>query len=336
MADSELKDIMAQSRDALAGKDTNFKTTTGEKILSAAFNVAAGAGAAWAAKAVAASVFATCLPAVGTIALTSVAVGAAVATATWLSKKHQAKKRGLDAPKFWTKETGKTFLISSAFAGVGGALFAYFTGGFDSCLTTAANDAAVNAAPAPVETAVIPQTTGSETLVAPIDTSAVTSAAEIVPAIVPEVVPEVVTETVNTAATETVVQTAAAAPAFSCGDVTQSFNSWTAGGETSSRVAESLSRAGNGSAQGVKDLGYFLFNGFDGVAENKELAVEFFKCAAEQGNVQAQVDLAYAQYHGLGTAAQPEQALNAMKEIGSKKAEWFVQQWGGKAAAAKL
>lgn len=328
MADSELKDLMAKSRDALAEQNTNFKTTTGEKILSAAFNMAAGAGAAWAAKAVAASVFATCLPAVGTIALTSVAVGAAVATATWLRKKHLAKKRGLDAPKFWTKDTGKTFLISSAFAGVGGALFAYFTGGFDSCLSTAANDAAVNAAPAPVETAVIPQTTGSETLIAPVDTSSVTAAAEIVP--------EVVDETVSTAATETVAQTVTAAPAFSCGDATQSFSNWTAGSETSARVAESFARAGNGSAQGLKDLGYFLFNGFDGVEQNRELAVEFFKCAAEQGNVQAQVDLAYAQYHGLGTAAQPEQALNAMKEIGSKKAEWFVQQWGGKAAAAKI
>ncbi|TNE29311.1 MAG: sel1 repeat family protein [Alphaproteobacteria bacterium] len=332
MADSELKDLMAQSREALAEENTNFKTTTGEKILSAAFNVAAGAGAAWAAKAVAASVFATCLPAVGTIALTSVAVGAAVATATWLRKKHLAKKRGLDAPKFWTKDTGKTFLISSAFAGVGGALFAYFTGGFDSCLSTGANDVAVNAAPTPVETAVIAPTAGSDTFVAPIDTSSITAAAEIVP----EIVPEVVDETVNTVATETIEQTVVAAPAFSCGDATQSFSNWTAGSETSARVAESFARAGNGSAQGLKDLGYFLFNGFDGVEQNRELAVEFFKCAAEQGNVQAQVDLAYAQYHGLGTAAQPEQALNTMKEIGSKKAEWFVQQWGSKAAAAKL
>jgi len=331
MADSELKDVMAQSRDALAGKDANAKTTTGEKVLSAAFNMAAGAGAAWGAKALAATVFASCLPAVGTIVLTSVAVGAAVATATWFSKKHQAKKRGLDAPKFWTKDTGKTFLLSSVFAGVGGALFTYFTGGFDSCLGNAANDAAINTAPAPVETAVIPAT-GGETLVAPIDTSTVTAATEIVP----QAVPDVVNEAANQVTSEAVTQTATAAPAFACGDVTQSFNNWTAGSETSARVAESLSRAGNGSAQGMKDLGYFLFNGFDGVEQNRELAVEFFKCAAEQGNVQAQVDLAYAQFHGLGTAAQPAQALEAMKEVGSRKAEWFVQQWSGKVAAATL
>lgn len=317
MAESELKDVMAQSRAALSGEGANYKSTTGEKILSAAFNMAAGAGAAWAAKAVAATVFTTCLPAVGTIALTSVAVGAAVATASWLRKKHLAKKRGLDAPAFWSKDTGKNFLLSTVFAGIGGALFSYFTGGFDSCLNTAANDAATGANPAPVDTAVLPSAP-VDTVVTPVDT--VTAAAETVTETVAETVPETVAP-------------AAAAPAFSCGDVTQSFNSWTAGGETSARVADSLARAGNGSAQGVKDLGYFLFNGFDGVEQNRELAVKFFECAAQQGNVQAQVDLAYAQYHGLGTEAKPAEALAAMKEIGSRKAEWFVQQWTGSKAA---
>src|SRR5690606_36988536 len=290
MAESELKDVMAQSRAALAGEGANFKTTTGEKVLSAAFNMAAGAGAAWAAKAVAASLFATCLPAVGTIALTSVAVGAAVATATWLRKKHLAKKRGADAPAFWTKDTGKTFLISSAFAGIGGALFAYFTGGFDSCLNTAANDVTAGTTPAPVDTAALPANPAEPV----ITTDTVTAPAE-------TVIPETVTEAVPETVPETVTQAVAAAPAFSCGDVTQSFNNWAASGDVSSRVAESLARAENGSAQGVKDLGYFLFNGFDGVEQNRELAVKFFECAAQQGNVQAQVDLAYAQYHGLGT-----------------------------------
>ncbi|TVQ82282.1 MAG: hypothetical protein EA357_10005 [Micavibrio sp.] len=327
---------MAETADKMPENGTNDTngTTVKSKILSAAFNIAAGAAAAFTAKTVAAAVFATCLPAVGTIAVTSVAVGAAVATTSWYLKKRKAEKQGFAAPDFWSKDTGKTFLLSTALAGVGGALFAYFSGAFDSCVT---------ATPEPSS---IPDTSPdnssvsdpADSLVPPVepqipetaDVPEPASEPEIEPA--PEAVPDPDTDAAEAAAIEP--EAGAAAP-FACGDVTAAFNAWAAaGGEVSARVAESLARAEAGSAQGVKDLGFFLFNGFDGVEQNRELAVKFFECAAQQGNVQAQVDLAYAQYHGLGTEAQPEAALSAMQDIGSRKAEWFVQQWtGGKAAS---
>lgn len=307
------------------------------KFLSAAFNIAAGVGAAYVAKTVAVAAFASCLPAVGMIAVSSAAVGAAVATTSWYLKKREAQKTGAETPKFWSKDTGKNFLFSSAFALVGGSLFTYFTGGFDACTTTAAPevteldqttnvlDTTATVQEPVVEDVIDNDTANANDNPAYFDTEVDNSDNDVV-----------VTET-NTDTTADQVATIIPAAGFSCGDAVQSFKDAVGGAETTSRVAESLSQASKGSAQGIKDLGYFLFNGFDGVTENKELAVEFFRCAAEQGNVQAQVDLAYAEYHGLGTDAQPEAALEAMQNIeNSSKAEWFVQQWTGQSASAGM
>lgn len=107
----------------------------------------------------------------------------------------------------------------------------------------------------------------------------------------------------------------------------------------SSRVHDAISRAASEnarvSAQGVKDLGYFLFNGFDGMPKDPCLAVQLLKEAAENGNIQAQVDLAYIEYHGneaAGIAADPEAALEKMKELQTDKARWFLEQWTGTAS----
>ena len=107
----------------------------------------------------------------------------------------------------------------------------------------------------------------------------------------------------------------------------------------SDRVHDAISRAASGnarvSAQGVKDLGYFLFNGFDGMPKDPCLAVQLLKEAAENGNIQAKVDLAYIEYHGnaaAGIAADQDAALAKMKELGTAKARWFVEQWTGTSA----
>lgn len=300
--------------------ETDKKPSGGKKFLSAAFNIAAGAGAAWAAKTVATTLFASCLPAIGTVFFTSVAVGAAVATTSWAIKKYKAKQNKTTTPKFWSKDTGKTFLLSSAFALAGGALFTHLSGGFDSCTTTGAT---------PV-TGV--DTDMTETITQTDQTSTTTNVDKPVLD-----TPEIIETQTEPPVVEDVAEIAPAAGGVSCGQAAQSFTSIVGDAETSSRVADSLSQAAKGNAQGIKDLGYFLFNGFDGVAENKEMAVQFFECAAEQGNTQAQVDLAYAQYHGLGTEATPAQALDAMKNIdGSSKADWFVQQWSGQSATAGM
>ena len=331
---------MAETADKVPENGTNDTngTTVKSKILSAAFNIAAGAVAAFTAKTVAAAVFATCLPAVGTIAVTSVAVGAAVATTSWYLKKRKAEKQGFAAPDFWSKDTGKTFLLSTALAGVGGALFAYFSGAFDSCVTATPEPSSIpdnSSVSDPADSLVPPvEPQIPETADVPEPASEPEPEPEIEPA--PEAVPDPDPDADAAEAAAIEPEAGAAAP-FACGDVTAAFNAWAAaGGEVSARVAESLVRAEAGSAQGVKDLGFFLFNGFDGVEQNRELAVKFFECAAQQGNVQAQVDLAYAQYHGLGTEAQPEAALSAMQDIGSRKAEWFVQQWTGNRGSATI
>ena len=115
---------------------------------------------------------------------------------------------------------------------------------------------------------------------------------------------------------------------FSCGDAASNFKDWTGDSNLSEKAIASLTRAETGSPQGVKDLGYFLFNGFGGVPENKGLAVEMFKCAATDGNVQAKVDFAYSMFHGLGQEQNKDLAFDIMKEVkSSARAEWFLQEW---------
>lgn len=108
------------------------------------------------------------------------------------------------------------------------------------------------------------------------------------------------------------------------------------GGSASDRVKDAMDRVASTnprvSAQGLKDLGYFLYNGFDGMPKDPCLAVQLLKEAAENGNIQAKVDLAYIEYHGnaaAGIEANKEAALEKMKELGSNKARWFVEQWTG-------
>lgn len=95
---------------------------------------------------------------------------------------------------------------------------------------------------------------------------------------------------------------------------------------------QSLKMAQAGNAQGVKDLAAFFLNGTDGLPKDPTLGVELLKGAAEAGNVQAQVDLAYLQYHGLhGVEGGKDAALAAMQEIKSAAAREFVSAWTGQA-----
>ena len=95
---------------------------------------------------------------------------------------------------------------------------------------------------------------------------------------------------------------------------------------------QSLKMAQAGNAQSVKDLAAFFLNGTDGLPKDPTLGVELLKGAAEAGNVQAQVDLAYLQYHGLhGVEGGKDAALAAMQEIKSAAAREFVSAWTGQA-----
>ena len=111
----------------------------------------------------------------------------------------------------------------------------------------------------------------------------------------------------------------------------------------SSEVKEALARSASANpavaAQGTKDLAFYAFNGVDGMPKDQTLAVELFNKAAAAGNVQAKVDVAFIQYHGLaGVAADKAAALASVSDLHTAKAEMFTKAWsaGLKAAAPAL
>lgn len=89
-------------------------------------------------------------------------------------------------------------------------------------------------------------------------------------------------------------------------------------------------------AQATKDAAFHLLNGIGMDGGNDKLAVALLKEAADAGNVQARVDLAYLQYHGLaGVDAAPKEALAAMQDIKTDaRAVNFVAAWTGHMAEA--
>jgi hypothetical protein len=269
----------------------------GKKALSITFNIAAGAAAAAAAKAIVAVPMALMsAPAVATLLVSSIAVGAAMTVMCHAGQTYSAKKKGAEGPKFWTKQNRNTFLKSSGFALIGGALFM----GFGDALMDKFFGPSTDATPAPVEVKPEPVVT------API-----------------EPVPE------------PVIEEAVVAPIVApCPTPMESFSTLIDGHTVSDRVTDAIARAGSDNArvaaQGAKDLAFFAFNGFDGVPKDPSVAAGLFQQAAEAGNVQAKVDLLYMQYHGLGgVTANPSAAISAMSDIGTPRAEMFVQQWGG-------
>ncbi|MDP2206376.1 MAG: hypothetical protein Q8K65_08725 [Alphaproteobacteria bacterium] len=274
----------------------NKKYGWGKKALSITFNIAAGAAAAAAAKAIVAVPMALMsAPAVATLLVSSIAVGAAMTVMCHAGQTYSAKKKGAEGPKFWTKQNRNTFLKSSGFALIGGALFM----GFGDALMDKFFGPSPEATPAPVEVKPEPIVTAPEPM--------------------PEPAPE-----------EAVVAPIAAP----CPTPMESFSTLIDGHTVSDRVTDAIARAGSENArvaaQGAKDLAFFAFNGFDGVPKDPSVAAGLFQQAAEAGNVQAKVDLLYMQYHGLGgVTANPSAAISAMSDIGTPRAEMFVQQWGG-------
>lgn len=301
----------------------------GKKALSISFNVAAGFAAAAAAKAVVAvpmTLFAA--PAVATLLVSSLAVGAAMTAMCHAGQTYSARKKGLEGPKFWTKQNRNTFLKSSGFALVGGALFMGFGEGLFDRFFGTMPDAPAPEAPAPV----IPDV-NTTPLVAPTvldtapDLGGVSQPDTAIPTTTPAALPDIAPDATPDAA----IATPAPLP---CPTPMESFGNLIDGHNVSERVTDAMSRAASENAavaaQGTKDLAFFAFNGFDGVPQSDTVAAGLFQQAADTGNVQAKIDLLYMQYHGLaGITAQPDAALSAMSDIATPRAEMFVQQWGG-------
>lgn len=296
----------------------------GKKALSISFNVAAGFAAAAAAKSLVAipMVFFSA-PAVATLLVSSLAVGAAMTAMCHAGQTYSARKKGLEGPKFWTKQNRNIFLKSSGFALVGGALFMGFGEGLMDRFFGTTPEATAPAVPAVDNTTPL--------IAPPVDTApdlgGVTQPDAVVHTTAPESLPDIAPDT----APEAVIAAAAALP---CPTPMESFGNLIDGQTVSDRVTDAIARAGSENAavaaQGTKDLAFFAFNGFDGVPQSDTVAAGLFQQAAESGNVQAKIDLLYMQYHGLGgVTANPAAALSAMNDIATPRADLFVQQWGG-------
>lgn len=292
-----------QTEDAAPAK----KYGRGKRALSIAFNIVAGAAAAAAAKSIVAVPMAMMsAPAVATLLVSSFAVGAAMTVMCHAGQTYSAKKKGVEGPKFWTKQNRNTFLKSSGFALIGGALFMGFGEVVDKFFgPTPDATPTPEVKPEPTPVIATPEPAADPVIAQPVVTPA--------------------------PATETVIAAPVVVP---CPTPMESFTSLIDGQNVSDRVTDAIARAGSDNArvaaQGAKDLAFFAFNGFDGVPKDATVAAGLFQQAAEAGNVQAKVDLLYMQYHGLGgVTANPSAALSAMNDIATPRAELFVQQWGG-------
>lgn len=285
------------------------KVSKKAKVLSAIFNMAAGATATMSAKALVTTAMMGCPP-LAILLASSLAVGAVMTVACHEGQRRKLKKENGGAPDCFSKQNmkelfcnkarGKTFLKSSLFALAGGALFLGFSEGIIqdgiSKIFDWGTPAPVDVTPsahAPVAAMPVEVTPTVETIV-PVEAIPVTPAPCVSPL-------EHLTDTLK----DHVV---------------------------SDRVQNALERAHSVNphvaAQATKDLAYFAFNGLDGVPKDAGVALELFQKAAEAGNVQAKIDLLYMQFHGLsGITANPQAAVEAMQEIPSPRAALFVEKW---------
>lgn len=288
------QDTPAQAAQAPAGISKK------RKYLSIAFNIAAGAAVTAAVKtAVVATMTWAAAPAVATLLISSLAVGAASTVFCHMGQTRAAKKQGLEGPKFWSKKNAKIMAKSSMFALVGGALFLGFDSGTIQNFFGFGHHAVT---PVPATPVVV---TPPVEHVAPVVVAPVAHVAPVAPPVV-----------------------------VHCPTPMEDFNTLIQGHHVSPAVQEAVHRAASSNAhvaaQGTKDLAYYAQNGFDGVPKSTHVATELFKQAADSGNVQAKIDLLYLQHHGLDGIAQNKAAsLSAMHDIHTPRAEAFTKAWGG-------
>lgn len=282
-----------QEHQALAAAEPSAPARGGKvrRAFNIAANVAVGAAATAGAKIAVGTLAASfAVPALATLVVSSIAVGAAATLACHVMQNHALKKEGKEKQKFWSHKNAMVFGTSSGLALIGGALFlgfedqirSFFSNTLASVKSVASGIVSPFVDAAPVETIVAAPPVETAVAAAP-------------------------------AATDRLAEIIAANNVSA--DVKEAF-------------ARSASANAAVAAQGTKDLAFYAFNGLDGMPKDQNLAVELFNKAAAAGNVQAKVDLAYIQFHGLGgVAADKTAALAAVQELGTAKAEMFAKAW---------
>ncbi len=98
--------------------------------------------------------------------------------------------------------------------------------------------------------------------------------------------------------------------------------------------AEAIKQAAlNGDSQSLGDMGLGLMNERYGFPQNEALGVQLVLQAAENGNLNHRVWAAYLEYHGAeGLEANPDAALEKMREIAHPDARQFTAAWLGEPA----
>lgn len=248
-----------------------------------------------------------CAPLAAT-AITVVATALAVGALSVYWERRKEAKAGKELAPVFSKATAKSWLKKSAWSLAGSLAFVGLNGLlFDACPTLPAATGASDIVPAPM----------------PVFTPSVT-----------DVLPpsEHVTNAVLSAPVEN--------PGF-CTTPLAEIGSFIEQNNVSEQVKDAYERALSGdsriSAQGRKDLGFFKFNGFDGMPKDQAGALNILCNAAEMGSTQAQVDLYYIQHHGLAGVEENRAAAAAgMQSLAehSRKARWFLKEWSAPAGEA--
>lgn len=297
------------------------------KWLSAAFNMAVGAGISATVKSCAFGLMAcTSAPALATVLVPAAAAGIAISLYSMNRDYQAAKKSGEESPTFWS---WKKFFFNTTTALAGGAVVGLWGDEIKDGLMGLFNGAGTNDVLPPVQETTQPP---AEPLQKPVEEQPPlpSQPEEIEPAAgsentdrTTEKPEEDVSHTEENVTTEPEVyvptETMEKAAAYIQNDP-----------DTPQKILDRLDEAMNGDPQAQKDIADHLFNDCYPEEGQKHTAALLAKESAEAGNIQAKEFWSYVQYWGLaGIESNKTEALAAMREINTASAQHLAAQWGG-------
>lgn len=296
-----------------------------KKWLSAAFNMAVGAGISATVKSCAFGLLAcTSAPALATVLVPAAAAGMALSLYSMNRDYQTAKKAGEESPTFWS---WKKFFFNTTTALAGGAIVGFWGDEIKNGLMGLFNSAGTGDAlplmqeptippiepvqPAETQTPLPPQPEEIEPAAGSDNDAPATE----------EPVEETVPEEPETTEPEAYVptETMEKAAAYIENDP-----------DTPQKILDRLDDAMNGDPQAQKDIADHLFNDCYPEDGQKNTAALLAKESAAAGNIQAKEFWSYVRYWGLaGIESNKTEALAAMREIDTDSARYLAAQWGG-------
>lgn len=320
------------------------------KWLSAAFNMAVGAGISATVKSCAFGLLAcTSAPALATVLVPAAAAGMALSLYSMNRDYQEAKKAGEDSPTFWS---WKKFFFSTTTALAGGAVVGFWgdeikngiaalfnnMNGTDTAAITAPPEVTTTltepAPPLPLPPELMPPTVQPETAqIEPSAGSSDTGDIDVPQYNTPESSAGSESETSGNEdhrednAQEEQEEQDVYLPTETMEKAAAYLENNT---DTPSSVMDRLEPAMNGDPQAQKDIAHYLFNDCYPEEGQKHTAALLAKEAADAGNVQAGEFWNFIRYWGLaGIESNKEEALSAMRNIDTDSARHLAAQWGG-------